>query len=126
MEHWILLDKALPEGEKEVLFCNKDGQIFLGTLYKTKVKKAGTEYTARHQGEFMYKCIAWKPTPEPYKEEQDNCDYCQGDVALYYEDNENCAFVDNEGEMLVTAHDKTIRFKVEYCPKCGRKFIRKE
>lgn len=47
------------------------------------------------------------------------CPCCHGDEAVYYKDNENNAFIDHTGEMLVTAHDHTIRFHVDRCPKCG-------
>ena len=50
------------------------------------------------------------------------CPCCQGDVALFWANNENNAFVDSHGEILVTAHDHKIRFNVDYCPRCGRKF----
>lgn len=52
------------------------------------------------------------------------CDCCAGDTPLYYEDNENCAFVDSTGDMLVTIKDKSVRFKVKRCPNCGREFIK--
>lgn len=51
--------------------------------------------------------------------EKDGCSCCHGDEAVYYRDNENNAFIDHTGEMLVTAHDHTIRFHVDRCPKCG-------
>ena len=51
-----------------------------------------------------------------------SCSYCEGDEAIAYTNNENCAFVDSHGEMLVTAHDRSIRFKVRFCPMCGKKF----
>ena len=50
------------------------------------------------------------------------CPYCDGDEAVVYENNENCAFIDSKGEMLVTAHDHSIRFNVRFCPMCGKKF----
>lgn len=50
------------------------------------------------------------------------CDCCTGDQSLYWKDNENNAFVDNKGDVLVTAQDHTIRFKVNRCPNCGRTF----
>lgn len=51
------------------------------------------------------------------------CSCCLGDKAVYWENNENNAFIDNSGEMLITAKDKTLRFKVNNCPNCGRKFV---
>lgn len=48
------------------------------------------------------------------------CEYCDGDEAVFWEDNENNAFVDCYGEMLVTARDRSVHFKVRYCPMCGK------
>lgn len=59
---------------------------------------------------------------EPIMFNQEGCSCCEGDDPLFWEDNENCAFVDNKGEILAIARDKTLRFKVDFCPKCGRKF----
>lgn len=53
---------------------------------------------------------------------QDGCDCCEGDEALIYKDNEDCAFIDSQGEIMVVVKDKTIRFKVKRCPNCGRVF----
>lgn len=50
------------------------------------------------------------------------CDCCNGDEALFYQDNKNCAFVDSHGEIMVVVKDHTMRFKVDCCPKCGRRF----
>lgn len=54
--------------------------------------------------------------------EATKCDCCEGDTPFYWLDNENNAFIDSKGEMLVVVKDKTLRFKVKYCPNCGRKF----
>lgn len=51
-----------------------------------------------------------------------DCNFCNGDDAVFWKDDRNNAFVDSVGEMLVTAHDRTIRFKVKHCPMCGRRF----
>lgn len=53
---------------------------------------------------------------------QDGCNCCEGDEALIYKDNEDCAFIDSQGEMMVVVKDKTIRFKVKRCPNCGKVF----
>ena len=50
------------------------------------------------------------------------CNYCNGDEAIFWKDDANCAFIDSHGEMMVVANDKTIRFKVNRCPMCGRSF----
>lgn len=47
------------------------------------------------------------------------CECCYGDEALFYQDDQNNAFIDSTGEMLVTAKDHIIRFKVNRCPRCG-------
>lgn len=56
------------------------------------------------------------------KERAAHCDYCYGGSAISWKDNQNNAFVDKKGEMTVTAKDRTIRFKVKFCPMCGRRF----
>lgn len=58
--------------------------------------------------------------------ENDGCDCCDSDEALFYQDNENCAFIDSHGEIMIIVKDNTMRFKVDYCPKCGRKFDHKK
>lgn len=63
-----------------------------------------------------------KPEWCPLIEKSAGCEYCQGDEALYWVDDENHAFIDSKGKMLVTVKDKTIRFKVKYCPNCGKEF----
>lgn len=50
------------------------------------------------------------------------CGCCLGDEPLFWEDDENCAFVDSKGEVLVTVKDHIMRFKVKYCPNCGHEF----
>ena len=50
-----------------------------------------------------------------------SCNYCNGDEAVFWKDNQNNVFVDSKGEMMVTANDQIIRFKVMRCPMCGRK-----
>lgn len=50
------------------------------------------------------------------------CSSCHGDDAIFYQDSENCAFVDSKGEMMVIAQGKEMRFTVERCPRCGFMF----
>lgn len=50
------------------------------------------------------------------------CEYHSGDKAIFWIDKENNVFVDSRGDVLDTVKDKTIRFKVKYCPMCGKKF----
>lgn len=72
--------------------------------------------------------ILCKSYDEVVKEVQDysvqlhGCNCCQGDEALYWKDDENNAFVDSKGEMLVTVKGKEMRFKIKCCPNCGREF----
>lgn len=50
------------------------------------------------------------------------CECCMDDKALYWKNISNNAFVDAKGKMVVTIKDKIIKYKVKYCPNCGRKF----
>lgn len=50
------------------------------------------------------------------------CSCCNGDNAIYWKDNENNSFIDSKGEMTVMVKDRLTRFKVKFCPNCGRKF----
>lgn len=49
------------------------------------------------------------------------CNCCYGDEALFWKDNENNAFIDSHGEIMVTVKDRTMRFNVSHCPNCGVK-----
>ena len=55
-----------------------------------------------------------------------DCNCCQGDEALCWKDNNNNAFVDRKGDMMVTVKGKTMRYKVKCCPNCGKSFEREE
>ncbi len=50
------------------------------------------------------------------------CNCCLGDEAVHWVDNENNALIDGKGDMLITIKDRTMRYKVKFCPNCGRKF----
>lgn len=54
--------------------------------------------------------------------DKNGCECCCGDEALYYVDSENCAFIDSDGEMMVTVNERDFMFRVKYCPNCGMKF----
>lgn len=54
------------------------------------------------------------------------CNYCDGDEALFYKNNDNCAFVDSKGRVLVCANGESMEFQVKYCPACGKEFILKQ
>lgn len=56
-----------------------------------------------------------------------DCNYCNGDEAVFWQDDDNNAFVDSKGEMLVTVNGYEVNFDVQCCPMCGRRFgIRKQ
>lgn len=62
---------------------------------------------------------------EPIMFNEDGCSCCFGDEALFWKDDQNCAFVDSTGEIMVMVGDRTMRFNVDRCPKCGRRFKKK-
>jgi hypothetical protein len=51
-----------------------------------------------------------------------NCSYCQGDEAIFWESDNNNAFIDSKGEMLVVNNGHEVRFNVQFCPMCARRF----
>lgn len=59
---------------------------------------------------------------ETKKDNANGCECCSGDQPLFWQNDENNAFVDSHGEMLVTAKDREVHFQVKFCPNCGRKF----
>lgn len=52
-----------------------------------------------------------------------NCPYCRGDEALFWHDSDKNAFIDSNGNMLITLDGHNVEFQVDYCPKCGRPFV---
>lgn len=54
--------------------------------------------------------------------ENDGCDCCNGDEALFYQNEDTNAFIDSKGNIDVMTDDATIRFSVKRCPNCGREF----
>jgi transcriptional regulator with XRE-family HTH domain len=50
------------------------------------------------------------------------CECCRGDEALYWKNIDNNAFIDNNGEILVTVCGNSLTFTVKKCPNCGREF----
>lgn len=53
-----------------------------------------------------------------------NCPYCEGDEALFHNaEHDISAFIDYHGNLMVSAGDNSVEFPVEFCPKCGRKFV---
>lgn len=55
-------------------------------------------------------------------EKKEICNYCAGDEALHWKDSENNAFIDSDGEILVTVNGVSMNFKVPRCPMCGSIF----
>ena len=49
------------------------------------------------------------------------CNYHDGDEAIYWIDEDNNAFVDSFGEMLITVNGHETRIYVRYCPMCGKR-----
>ena len=54
--------------------------------------------------------------------ENDGCDCCNGDEALFYQNGDSNAFIDSHGNVDVSIDGATMRFSVKYCPNCGREF----
>lgn len=52
-----------------------------------------------------------------------SCPYCEGDEALFHDaEHDISVFIDTQGNLMVSAGEKTAEFPVEFCPKCGRLF----
>ena len=64
-DRWIPVSERLPD-EYEVLCCDNRKNIMIGHPFSDEDSECG--YSAENEGCFMYECIAWKPLPEPYKE----------------------------------------------------------
>lgn len=54
--------------------------------------------------------------------ENDGCNCCNGDEALFYQNGDTNAFIDSKGNIDVMIDGATMRFSVKCCPNCGRKF----
>lgn len=83
---WIPVSKGLPEDEKECLVTLEKvygaPETLFGIANYLKFGDAGywnekkygylewDKYSDGHGGTKMYKVIAWKPLPEPYKEDE--------------------------------------------------------
>lgn len=86
------------------------------------------EYMKKMQNKVINNMAEWQmyrfaiDALEEKERRSHGCDCCQGDEALYWVDNENNAFVDSNGDLLVSVKGKTIRFKVKHCSNCGREF----
>ncbi len=54
--------------------------------------------------------------------ENDGCNCCNGDEALFYQNGDTNAFIDSKGNVDVMIDGATMRFTVNNCPNCGRAF----
>lgn len=54
--------------------------------------------------------------------ENDGCNCCNGDEALFYQNGDTNAFIDSKGNIDVMIDGATMRFTVNNCPNCGRAF----
>ena len=54
--------------------------------------------------------------------ENDGCNCCNGDEALFYQNGDTNAFIDSKGNIDVMIDGTTMRFTVNNCPNCGRAF----
>ena len=54
--------------------------------------------------------------------ENDGCNCCNGDEALFYQNGDTNAFIDSKGNIDVMIDGVTMRFTVNNCPNCGRAF----
>lgn len=54
--------------------------------------------------------------------ENDGCNCCNGDEALFYQNGDTNAFIDSKGNVDVMIDGATMRFTVKNCPNCGRVF----
>lgn len=54
--------------------------------------------------------------------ENDGCNCCNGDEALFYQNGDTNAFIDSKGNVDVMIDGATMRFIVKNCPNCGRVF----
>lgn len=110
-------------GDKVKIVCD-DGKIIIDTITLiTDEQDKGCEDNEIYLNNM---CIPLYNIEKGYKvfpeENTNGCNCCLGDKPLYWMDNENNAFVDNKGEVMVTVKDRLMRFKVKYCPNCGKKF----
>lgn len=119
--------KKLPDGSRVYVECVGNKWMIADELRKSwNIKKTdGLYYTDRNEISFSfdYDYVGNNMDIVCYIEESEvGCDCCQGDIPLLWKDEKNNAFVDSNGEIMVTVNGKEMRFSVHYCPCCGRKF----
>ena len=52
--------------------------------------------------------------------EERGCECCEGNNPLFYDDSDNCMFVNSVGELFIIVKGNSIKTRVKYCPNCGR------
>lgn len=111
----IKIDKTMPRKCMDCTFCQiaYDSDLFEDGEQYCCIKSKSVEVNIDRDT---------KPEWCPLIEEETGCNCCLGDETIYWKDDENNAFVDSKGDMLVTVKDKTMRFKVKCCPICGKEF----
>lgn len=64
--NWIPVTERLPE-ELYAICCDDKGEILIATPFECEDSDTG--FSAESDECYMYNVVAWKPLPEPYKEE---------------------------------------------------------
>lgn len=59
---WIPCSERLPEKYGDYLCCDAYGEFVLGYPYKTE-----EGFIVETENDIMYDCVAWMPSPAPYK-----------------------------------------------------------
>lgn len=77
------------------------------------------EYNKKY---FNEKKVVMNSYKKYIEEKAEKCDFCQSGDSLGWEDGKNKFFVNNKGEMFVTVNDVEMKYKIKYCPNCGKKF----
>ena len=78
---WVTCTERVPEEGKEVLACDKYGEMLIGWIRED----AEAGFAAESDDTTMYDCVAWMPLPERYPECPAICDFLDE-----YEFTENC------------------------------------
>ena len=69
---WIKCSERMPgdNDDYEVLCCDKCGEMLIAHPYTDSISDTG--FTAESDEVIMYKCVAWQPLPESYKESEED------------------------------------------------------
>lgn len=119
--------KNIPNGSRVYVECVGSEWMIADELRKSwNIKKTdGLYYTDRNEISFPFDYDYVGNNMDIFcciEESGMECDYCQGDVPLFWKDEKNNVFVDSNGEIMVIVDGKEMYFSVSYCPSCGRKF----